>query len=296
MKTIPSLLFTFALSTLAVLGGDLFRVDVSGKGSPMLLIPGLSSSGKTWDWTVAHYRDRYECHVLTLNGFAGQPPVEGGTLDKVQDAIAAYVGQKKMVKPVVVGHSLGGFIALAIAAKEPTLLGPLVIVDALPFFGAIQMPDATAEMIRPVADGMLKQMLAQTPEQYKSYLRKGGFLKTMATSATDIETIALWGEASDPATVSHAMHYLMTTDLRADISKIESPVLVLGSWIAYKDFSSRETVLGNFTKQYAALKGARIELSETGKHFLMLDEPAWFVSKIDAFLGVKSAPAVKSAK
>ena len=60
-----------------------FHVDIIGKGKPMILIPGFASSGKTWDSTVARYKDRYQCHVLTLAGFAGEPRIEAPFLETV---------------------------------------------------------------------------------------------------------------------------------------------------------------------------------------------------------------------
>src|SRR5882724_8181158 len=108
-----------------------FHVDITGKGKPMILIPGFASSGKTWDSTVAHYKDKYQCHVLTLAGFAGEPRIEAPFLETVRKDLAAYIRKNKMDKPVIVGHSLGGFMALWLAVKEPDLVGPLVIVDSL---------------------------------------------------------------------------------------------------------------------------------------------------------------------
>ena len=52
-----------------------FRVQVTGHGRPMILIPGLSSSGETWKTTVERYKDRYACHVVTLAGYAGVAPI-----------------------------------------------------------------------------------------------------------------------------------------------------------------------------------------------------------------------------
>src|SRR5262245_37138744 len=45
------------------------RVEVTGKGRPMVLIPGLTCSGDVWRETVAHFADHYQCHVVTLGGF-----------------------------------------------------------------------------------------------------------------------------------------------------------------------------------------------------------------------------------
>ena len=78
----------------------------------MILIPGLASSGETWDTTVARYRARFACHVLTVAGFAGVPPIDGPLLPAVHRDLAEYIRAQKLDRPIIVGHSLGGTIAL----------------------------------------------------------------------------------------------------------------------------------------------------------------------------------------
>src|SRR5690349_6528144 len=100
-----------------------FSVEIIGKGKPMILIPRLSSSGEVWRATGEHYREGYQCHILTLAGFAGQPAVASNSfLETVCQAITAYIREQKLDKPVIVGHSLGGFIALKLASQEPDLV------------------------------------------------------------------------------------------------------------------------------------------------------------------------------
>src|ERR1700722_7762743 len=86
-----------------------FQVKITGHGPAMILIPGLASSGEPFDSTVARFGDRYECHVLTLAGFAGVPRIPAPMLDTARDQLAAYIRDKKLTKPIIVGHSLGGF-------------------------------------------------------------------------------------------------------------------------------------------------------------------------------------------
>jgi pimeloyl-ACP methyl ester carboxylesterase len=93
-----------------------FAVTTVGHGPPIVFIPGLSSPGSVWDRAVAHLAKRYTCHVLTLAGFAGQPAMPGAPfLPRERDAILAYIRAHHLERPVVVGHSLGGFLAFAIA-------------------------------------------------------------------------------------------------------------------------------------------------------------------------------------
>src|SRR5205823_3179718 len=82
-----------------------FFVQVTGKGKPMLLIPGLTCGGGVWKTTVEHFQDRYECHVLTLAGFAGEPAIGAPMLETVRKAVAAYLREKKLNHAVIVGHS-----------------------------------------------------------------------------------------------------------------------------------------------------------------------------------------------
>jgi N-formylmaleamate deformylase len=54
----------------------------------------------------------------------------------VRDALADYIRKNNLDKPVVVGHSLGGYLALLLAVKYPDLPGKLVIVDSYPTWPA----------------------------------------------------------------------------------------------------------------------------------------------------------------
>ena len=262
-----------------------FHVEITGKGKPMILIPGFASSGKTWDSTVAHYKDQYECHVLTLAGFAGEPRIEAPFLETVRKDLAAYIRDNKMNKPVIVGHSLGGVLALWLAEREPDLVGPLVIVDSLPFLAAIMNPDATAESVKAQAEQMRKMYSGPPTEQTEKMGEMA--VKAMVTSPADFEMIMGWSRKSDRVAMGDAIYEMMTTDLRGDLDKIASPTLVLGTWIAYKQYATREEVEKNFRTQYAKLKNYDFVLSDKARHFVMLDDPDGFFQALDRFLGVR---------
>lgn len=92
-----------------------------------------------------------------------------GWLRTQREAIVAYARARHLEKPVIVGHSLGGFLALWIAAEHPELPGAVVNVDGMPFFGVLMNPNATRETMRPMAGQMRAMMLS--PGARENYMR-----------------------------------------------------------------------------------------------------------------------------
>lgn len=266
-----------------------FSVTVTGKGAPMLLIPGLTCSGDVWRETVEHYKTSYECHVVTLAGFAGQPPIafsdQKRLLATVKNDLIAYIRTQKFVKPVIVGHSLGGFLALWIGAEAPELAGKLVIVDALPFLPGAMMPNATLESAKPIAEQMRSMIADQPLESYKTFQRTSPALKSMITDPKNLAIAAEWGANSDPKTVGQAMYDMYQTDLRSDMARITAPALIFGTWIGYKPYATREGVEANFKAQYTLLPNHTLVITDKARHFVMWDDKEGFLSAVDNFLG-----------
>lgn len=275
--------FLFA-ATLAVYAQPAFEAKVTGHGTPMILIPGLASSGETWDSTVARYKNRYECHVLTMAGFAGVPRIAAPVLDHYRDGIAAYIREKGLNKPVIVGHSLGGFLALSIAAKYPDLPGRIVIVDADPFLAGIMDPDTTPEKAKEAGEQMRGYMSQQSQGDYERYVKSGMSTRAMVTKDSDLDRLIAWGLASDRTAVTDAFAEMMGADLRADLDKIQCPALVLTTWIGYKEYTDHAKTEANVKAQYARLKGVDIEITDKARHFIMWDDPDWMFAKMDKFL------------
>jgi len=270
---------------------DPFQVKITGRGRPMILIPGLSSSGETWDTTVARYKDRFQCHVLTVAGFAGVPRIPAPMLEHVREGIAAYIRKNNLDHPTIVGHSLGGFVALDLAAHYPDLAGRLLIVDSYPFLAGAGDPKATIEQAREMAGQMRGYMSQQTQEMYEGFVRSGMSTRSMVEKESDFKRIMGWGLLSDRTAVTDALTELYSADLREDIAKIKSPTLVMGSYIGFPG-AKHEGVEANLRAQYAKLQGVEIQVTDKAHHFIMWDDPEWMFGYMDRFL----QPAASSSK
>ena len=125
-----------------------FKVEVYGKGHPIILIPGYSCSGDVWKATVDNLKANYQLHVLTLAGFAGVPPIDTPILKTVKNDLIKYVKDNHLNKPVLIGHSLGAFMSLWVASEEPSLFSKILCVDGVPFISAMSNPSITSEEIK----------------------------------------------------------------------------------------------------------------------------------------------------
>lgn len=259
-----------------------FTVQVSGKGTPMILIPGLASSAEVWNGTVAHYAAHYQCYTFNLAGFAGVAPIQGPLLQQAEDGLSQYIKDHHLDHPVIVGHSLGGYLAMKFAADHPDQIGKLVIVDSLPALGAAQMHDATPDQLRAMAERIRSNMEKGDAASMEANQRK--FIQSMVTSDADVERIVQWGKASDRHTVVESMYDLMASDLRPELAQIKAPTLVMGTWIAYKEYAPREAIEATYRQQYAKLAGVKIEMADHARHFIMYDDPNWMFERMDAFL------------
>jgi pimeloyl-ACP methyl ester carboxylesterase len=261
-----------------------FQVTVSGnpQGAPVILIPGLASSGATWDGTVAHYCGTRQCHVLTLAGFAGVPAIAEPLLPAAERQLSEYITAHKLARPVVIGHSMGGFLALKLAADHPDQVGRLVVVDAVPALAATQGPGMDAAGVKQAGEGMRQAMLAQDAAGARASTEQA--VRGMVTRPEDVERVLAWGAKSDRATVINSMADMFGDDLREDVGRIRAPTLVLGSWIAYKAYVPKPLFEQTYRSQYARLHGVQVEVADTARHFIMLDDPAWMYDRIDHFL------------
>jgi pimeloyl-ACP methyl ester carboxylesterase len=260
-------------------------VTETGQGPALVFIAGLNSGSETFSETCNAFVATHTCLLLDLPGFAGQAPVDvsAGFLAPMRDAIIELLRDKDIAGATLVGHSLGGDVAMMVALEAPELAARLVLLDSLPYYAAIQNPLATVEMLKPQVAMMRTQMNAQSDEAYFAAAVQS--VQGMTRSDERHAQLLEWTRTSDRATTTQAMLDMLTTDLRADIAAIEQPILVLGSWAAYAQYgSTMESTRAIFTAQYSAASNVDIRMSETGYHFLSWDDSAWVNAQIADFL------------
>jgi len=240
-----------------------FGVEVHGKGRPVVLIPGLGCPGEVWNETVEHLGEGYETHVLTLSGFAGRPAIKEPLSAAVRRDLARYIRSRKLDHPIIVGHSMGGFIAYWLASYHPDLTGPVIVVDAGP---ALSGDLEEAKTLR-------AQWKNATDEEFAATTR--AVFASMTRQPKRMEAVIGLVAKSDRRAFADAIYELVSTDLTAQVSEIKSPVLILAA-----DGMFQKRIAGQIkdipTHELVVLKGT--------KHFLMYDDPEAYHRELDKFL------------
>ncbi|WGM46400.1 Putative aminoacrylate hydrolase RutD [Brevundimonas sp. NIBR10] len=261
------------------------RVDGAEGGKDIILIPGLSSSPEVWDGTVEHLGNGWRVHRIHIQGFAGAPAegnATGPVAAPVAEEIARYITEQGLDKPAVVGHSMGGTIGMMLAARHPALVGKLMVVDMVPFMGAMfGPPGATAESVAPIAEQVYQGMANSPADAYRTQAVASvtGMIATESKRAGPIEDTI----NSDQQVSSSAFRELILTDLRSELSKITAPTEVV--YVKFNDpRMTPEITDAIYQASFASLPGVTLKRIDDAAHFVFLDQPDRFNAELDAFL------------
>lgn len=259
-------------------------------GQALVLIPGLASGGWVWDDVVETLKKDHLLYVVTLAGFDGTAPEKGKLIDRAGESLLELIRTQHLDKPVLIGHSLGGTLAIRFAQEHSDLISAVVAVDGLPIFPGFENLPAAQRVL--MGESMRAQMARATPEQFAA--QQLGFMKSMGVIAQAKATeLAARTSRSDPEATAQYMAEVVALDLRPGLPSITVPVLEICPYYADDYPKTRPRTEKEKTEYYRGLmKGTpKLEVVSIApsRHFVMFDQPAAFSEALGKFL--KSLPA-----
>lgn len=259
-------------------------IQAMGNGSPVVLIPGLSTSRAVWDGIAPSLANNHRVILVQVNGFGGDDPganLQPGVLDGIGSDLHDYLVAQKLGPARIIGHSMGGLAALKFAKTHPDQVQSLLVVDALPFFAVLMDPGATVGAVKPMAE-MMRAKVASAYGKPADPAAIEANVKALALKPESVAQMKLWAAAADPRVTAQALYEDLLTDMRPDLAAIKTPVTLIVPW-SDKGFGEERT-LAFYRTQYATLPGATfVGIGEAG-HFVMLDQPQRFAAAVAGFL------------
>jgi pimeloyl-ACP methyl ester carboxylesterase len=173
--------------------------QVAGAGRPVVLVHGLSGSGRWWQRTIGALTPHRRVYVVDLIGFGSSRNRLPFILAEAAGYLLGWMNQLELERASLVGHSMGGLIVAELAADAPARVDRLVLVDpaALPF---------DVHYLRH-AISLIRELRHLSPS----------FLPVLLADALRAGPVTLWRAASG----------LMLADMRPKLERISAPTLAI---------------------------------------------------------------------
>jgi 3-oxoadipate enol-lactonase len=262
------------MTTAAKNGDGRFTFEAAGDAgnTPLVFLHGIGGAARAWRDQLNAFGDRYRAIAWDMPGYGGSAPLATVSIASLADALQDFLGQIGAIKPVLVGHSIGGMIVQQWLVKYPTAAAAVVLAQTSPAFGkadgdwqksfidARLGPLDRGETMVSLAPGLVKDLVGEDPDASGLALAR--------------DCMASVPEASYRA----SMLALLGFDQRQTLKNIKVPTLVLAG---SKDKNAPASMMA---KMASFIPSAHyVELEGVG-HLVNLERPAAFNATLDQFL------------
>jgi pimeloyl-ACP methyl ester carboxylesterase len=225
--------------------------EVGGEGDPVVLVHGLSGSTRWWDRNVSALARHYRVYLVNLPGF-GVLRRSGPrfVLAEATTWLLAWMEAVGLEGAHLVGHSMGGYLSLKLAARRPEAVGKLVLVD-------------------PAGVPTHRTMLGHLgPLLLAARYSRPTFLPVLVRDALH----------AGPFTLLRATRDLLAEDVRGDLHRVGAPTLLI--------WGGRDPLIppaiGDVMR--AEIPDSHLLVIEEAGHNPMFDRPEDFNNALLAFL------------
>jgi pimeloyl-ACP methyl ester carboxylesterase len=241
-----------------------------GDGPPLVLVHGLGSSGRDWAAQVERFADRYRVLRIDLRGHGRSERAQGPySIAQFARDVAVFLRRQEAAPAHVMGLSMGGMVALELAAGAPALVRRLVVVNSVADMRLRSWHDVWVYASRRLAvqalgmrrvGRLLARKLFVKPEQdelRRTFVRR-------------------WAQ-NDKQAYLWAMDAIMRWSVADRLGRIPTPTLLVSSDEDYTPVRAKR-------RMAARMPNAEVAVVEEARHALPVERPAAFNATVEAFL------------
>ncbi|MGH6942978.1 MAG: alpha/beta fold hydrolase, partial [Geminicoccaceae bacterium] len=111
---------------------ELAHVDFGEAGPPIVILHGLLGSARNWSTIAKRLAPAHRVIAVDLRNHGASPWADEVGYEAMADDVRALLARLGLDAPAVVGHSMGGKVAMRLALAHPERVGRLVVVDIAP--------------------------------------------------------------------------------------------------------------------------------------------------------------------
>jgi pimeloyl-ACP methyl ester carboxylesterase len=243
--------------------------------TPVVLLPEVGAGPWEWAALIAHLAPGRAVYAVTFPGSDGLAAATPPLFPRVEADLLTMLARLNVDHPVLVGHGLGGMIALALAEQQPDRFAAVVPVDANPVVAETEDADYAQRR------AMAAQAAAQlgTSAQFLAFVKKH-VGPTSAIGAATIDAITAHFVRTDPAAFAQWASEGITFDARPMLARITVPIVAVVPSDSTEESQRKALVI----KRFAGAKALTVDVLGPARSFVMLDQPEAFASVVDTLL------------
>lgn len=248
--------------SVVIIEGKLAHYEAIGRGRPLLFIHSWLGSWRYWMPAMDDVSERYRAYALDLWGFGDSDRRQDGySLSGYVDMVEQFMDELGIQQATLVGHGLGGAIAIRLTARLPERVDRLIVVSTPLVGSAIAPPLATFSNHH---DGdWIARILGRR-------------------QASAYPEVQIEAAKTDLSAVIRSVQTMRTEDLRSDLETITCPVLLVFGKNDPLVYPPEEGWLNQLEEN------VHIVFMDDSFHFPMLDETARFTRLLRQFLALGS--------
>ena len=249
------------------------RFGVPGKPA-VILIPGLFCGSWEWNGQIPALAAKYDVYAVTLPGLDGRPRDERGDLmNRVAIDLNRLIAARHLAPATIVGHSLGGTIAVFFGEKYPNVVRSVITVE-----GGYPEAPTQAERVK-AADNEAKPYDSANAKTVGSIVRTTTLQYTI-TKKSDVDMVTKLAARSDAKAVADWLRAALVLDLTPGLNNITAPFVAIVPFDPqidpYVGDKTLEAKRVKYTEWVAHAKNGRVVMINHSRHFVMFDQPAEF--------------------
>ena len=117
-----------------------------GDGPALVIVHGLFGSGRNWGGIAKQLSGKWCVYLLDARNHGDSPWADSMTYEEMAGDVAEFIAAENLERPVIVGHSMGGKIAMTLALTQGGLLGGLAVADIAPVAYSVRFDNYVGTM------------------------------------------------------------------------------------------------------------------------------------------------------
>jgi 3-oxoadipate enol-lactonase len=260
-----------------------FTYEAAGEAGlpPLVFLHGIGGAARAWRSQLETFSDRYRAIAWDMPGYGDSLPLARVSIATLAEALQDFLGSIAAVKPVLVGHSIGGMIVQQWLVNNPRGAGAIVLAQTSPAFGKAEgdwQKSFIEARLGPLDRG--ESMASLAPNLVKELVGNDPDLEGMKTARDCMASVP-------EASYRTSMLALLGFDQRQALKDIKLPTLVLSG---SKDKNAPAPMMA---KMASFIPSASYVEIEGAGHLVNLEQPHAFDAALDHFL--KTTPIATEA-